>query len=363
MDGLRALAALWVVLHHAWYQVSSRASGFIAHIINVPLSHGRLAVDVFIVISGFCLMFPVIQDGGELRRGPIGFLKRRAWRILPPYYFALMLSLLLIGLFIGHPTGTQWDISLPVTIRSVLTHFLLLHDTVGDDFSINHVFWSIAVEWRIYFLFPVLILGWHYLGPVKTTFLGLMVSWLLNWFCLHFIGASMTWEYLGLFASGMLGAGIVFSSSAIFVRLRELSWVYMTSAVALLVVITSSIWRANQFEDYAIGFLATSVIIMTSLNHSAWYHRLLSFPPLVFVGTFAYSIYLVHAPFLQLLWQYPYAPMQSQPLLMFGLLIFPGMPLIVSVSYLFFIFCERPFLNKREAKGSLSRDGLALTGR
>ena len=61
IDGLRALCALWVLAFHAYV---------IGHIFPDPLplflqwiKWGGLAVPAFIVISGFCLMMPVVKTG------------------------------------------------------------------------------------------------------------------------------------------------------------------------------------------------------------------------------------------------------------------------------------------------------------
>ena len=148
LDGLRALAAVYVLLGHALLQVNfshQRPGVFARGFLSIFL-FGHEAVDLFIVLSGFCLMLPVARGDGALRGGAWNFFQRRAWRIVPPYYAAMTLSLLLIWSCIGQKTGTHWDISIPVTGRSILTHLLLLQDALGDEASINHAFWSISVE-------------------------------------------------------------------------------------------------------------------------------------------------------------------------------------------------------------------------
>src|SRR3954468_20119735 len=93
LDGIRGLAALFVVLHHT-YLVSY--PGFPHN--TGPwwlgwLLYGHLAVVVFIALSGFSLgIGPARRDwklGGRTR-----FAYRRAWRILPPYWAALVFSLI-----------------------------------------------------------------------------------------------------------------------------------------------------------------------------------------------------------------------------------------------------------------------------
>src|SRR5207248_1569574 len=106
-------------------------------------------------------------------------------------------------------TGTHWDISVPVTSKDILWHLLLLQD-IYNGAPINHVFWSISVEWRIYFLFPLLVLCWKRFGGIATTVAAIIVGYLL-FFALRgtpYVG--ITPWYLALFAFGMAGAGVVF---------------------------------------------------------------------------------------------------------------------------------------------------------
>jgi peptidoglycan/LPS O-acetylase OafA/YrhL len=214
LDGLRALAEIFVVLHHALLQVDFNQqplTGFMKRFVGV-FYHGHYAVDLFIVLSGFCLMLPITRGNGTLRNGAVNFFKRRAWRILPPYYFAMALSLLLIWFFIHEKTATHWDIRIPVTVESILTHLILMQDAFGDDFNINHAFWSISVEWRIYFLFPLLALSWQRIGAITTTTFAVLTSFVISKLCGHTIGSSLSAHYIGLFTLGMLGAAIALSS-------------------------------------------------------------------------------------------------------------------------------------------------------
>jgi peptidoglycan/LPS O-acetylase OafA/YrhL len=155
VDGMRAVAALVVFLNHAYFQTwcyfydrfPPAPFAFLSHWLAI----GHLAVSVFIVISGFCLYLPLTRSEGALRGGAIPFLRRRARRILPPYFAALALSLLLIATIIGDETGSPWDVSARVRGIDVASHVLLLQNVFGTG-RINYAFWSIALEWQIYFL-------------------------------------------------------------------------------------------------------------------------------------------------------------------------------------------------------------------
>ena len=116
LDGLRGLAALYVVLHHAALEVRGASPWRVVEWSRGLLRHGHFAVAVFIVLSGYCLMRPVANDPrGRLRGGIVGYLGRRARRILPPYYAALGLCWLLIAVVPGlnQAQGLRWDRALP----------------------------------------------------------------------------------------------------------------------------------------------------------------------------------------------------------------------------------------------------------
>ena len=86
LDGIRGLAALYVVIHHAYLEVAVKAqfSELIHRLgpINFLFDSGKLAVDIFIVLSGYALMLPVVRAGGRIRSLP-DYIRRRCRRILP----------------------------------------------------------------------------------------------------------------------------------------------------------------------------------------------------------------------------------------------------------------------------------------
>lgn len=89
------------------------------------------------------------------------------------------------------------------------------------------------------------------------------------------------------------------------------------------------------------------MLIMLSRSDDNWLAKFLSLKPIVFLGTFAYSIYLTHAPLLQIFWQYPFSALRDKPLLMAVAQLCIGTPIIIGLSYLFFLTCERPFISKK----------------
>jgi peptidoglycan/LPS O-acetylase OafA/YrhL len=76
---------------------------------------------------------------------------------------------------------------------------------------------------------------------------------------------------------------------------------------------------------------------------------LLSLKLLVWIGTFSYSLYLVHAALLHAFWLLISKLTQPSPIQMFMLLVVCA-PLIVGISWLFFVAFERPFMRPAMAK-------------
>jgi peptidoglycan/LPS O-acetylase OafA/YrhL len=361
VEGLRALAAYVVFVNHAYAQVWNPGSlsfppSFLS-LFTYSLVAGHLSVTVFIVISGFCLMLPVVRAGNRLRGGTAAFLKRRARRILPPYYGAFALCLLMIATIIGKPTGTLWDVPIHVTSVGVISHLLLIQDIFGTG-KINYVFWSIAVEWQIYFLFPLLVWAWRRYGPTVTVLAALAVGYAVRFGFGHTRLARASPQYLGLFALGMLAAYLVQSREAACERARErVPWGPMAFVCVALVCVLSGRWgwqlATTRFHliDLPIGIGAMSLLVLTSRTEGHPMRHLLSYKPLAFVGTFSYSVYLIHAPLLQILWQYVLNPIHLSPVPMFAALMVPGVLVVLAVSYVFFRVFEEPFMRQAGAAG------------
>jgi peptidoglycan/LPS O-acetylase OafA/YrhL len=346
VEGMRALAAYAVYINHAYAQSNFPPIWPFQY----SLVWGHLSVTVFIVLSGFCLTLPVVGNGDRLRGGAREFFVRRARRILPPYYAAMAAALILIWTVIGKPTGTLWDVPIQLNKVAIVSHFLLLQDLFGTG-RINYAFWSIAVEWQIYLLFPALVWCWRTYGPRIAVPLALLVGYALR---LGFADTRVeraATHYLGMFAFGMLAAYLVRSSKAEYRSVRDrVPWASL--AAGSVAVVWASMWRWGwevsihrfAFLDLFVGVAAMSVLVLTSREKASVVARFLSLKPLVFIGTFSYSVYLLHAPLLQLLWQYVFHPAGLGASAMFAALMGPGALMVLGTSYGFFYCFERPFV-------------------
>ena len=150
LDGMRGLAALAVVFHHCYLLAFPGYPKMAGPWWAAWLTYGHFAVVIFIVLSGFSLAVSPARSGWQLG-GKTNFARRRAWRILPPYWAALAFSLAIAWAVIPQPG------ELAPTAKSVVVNGLLLQDVTGAP-TPNGAFWSIAVEAQLYIVFPLMLL-------------------------------------------------------------------------------------------------------------------------------------------------------------------------------------------------------------
>ena len=179
LTAVRGLAAFWVFVYHAWLSVGPQRLLLPLGATSVDLtplaSAGWAGVGVFYVLSGFLLwgVFDRWASGADdsLRLG--NFARRRALRILPPYYGQVLL-LAVLGLattWVERPTPTTLALHLSLTHGLSYAHFQ----------AVNNVWWTLSVEAQFYVALPLLAwavkrLGWT---AVLAGGLATMLAWRL----------------------------------------------------------------------------------------------------------------------------------------------------------------------------------------
>lgn len=313
LDGLRALAAGYVVMFHAVPGFSAQNLTGPWRLLRRAFAFGHEAVAIFIVLSGYCLMLPIVRKRPEQHTVAFGrFMRRRALRILPPYFAALAGSLGVLAAVaaLRKPSGTIWDDSLPgLDLAAVASHVLVVHNwSPALAYQINGPLWSVASEWQIYFFFPLLLLPvWRRLGMLGC----LVVAGLLGYAPLLFArGPAMTaipW-YLLLFTLGMAAAAVGFSSGELPRNLRRtVPWGIACAALwggcFVFSMAAASVWFAHKpLADLLVGLATFSLLVyLTERARGTSRGRLLPLlesRPLVALGHFSYSLYLTHLPVL-----------------------------------------------------------------
>lgn len=308
VDGLRGCAILLVMLFHFW-QISWWA-------IPVPFSGGRfslefiqvaggLGVELFFFLSAFCLSYPHAKAMLDQANLPdlAHYTYRRAIKILPSYFLAILLLLLLQPDL--YPTSAErgyWT--------DVLMHLGFIHNLFPDtQYSINGVFWSLGVEIQFYMLFP--LLAWLFRRRPWLAFAVLSAAAISYrmWTRTLPMGDFIHWNnqlpgFLDLFAAGMLSAYLlVLLRQAPLGRLK----IGMNLIAGLSIICVLLLFDAlNQYRGTPNGYpiwqsyyrLALALLLITLTVASSFAHplfrKLLANRVLIFLSLISYNLYLWH---------------------------------------------------------------------
>ena len=362
IDALRGIAALGVVFYHAVEQgdkvTPTGALNYPTRALQFVSSFGYIGVFLFFVISGFCIHLQWARGRANQETVQIAFgsfWKRRIRRLYPPYLITLGLFLFLSATSVG----------LNVThffVYDVVLHLLMLHNLDPKTcYSINGVFWTLAIEEQLYLAYFLLLflrnrLGWGFtLAICLLVRVGWMtfshVVWLKtgigvpvpeaaasHWFTWA-LGAIAVEAWLGLVKlpkwSGdlKLAALLIVGASALSYYLPQIPKELIWHDFGWFVM--HPLW--------GVGFFI--VVNRTVLAESAWVKGV-KLPTLVSVfatlGVFSYSIYLTHELTIMESWRWT-NPAAWQIQNVFLVVI----PATILCAWIFFWFCERPFMSKK----------------
>ncbi|MEU5633129.1 acyltransferase family protein [Streptomyces rishiriensis] len=362
LDGLRGLAALYVVLFHCWLYTFPGYPDSSAPAWLDVLMFGRLAVVFFLVLSGFSLAISPAYHGWR-PGGVARFLRRRAWRILPPYWAALAMSLVISWLLVP---ASHFG---PPTEASVVVFGLVAQDMIHAP-TPNGAFWSIGVEAELYVLFPLLLLVRRRFSAtalvacvsLPVIALGLTAAHANpvegdNWLAPHLAP---------VFVAGVVGAGIVVASD----RVRRLPWAWFAVLAAAPVLALGykegSVWTVHHYFwlDLAVAPAMTMLLAAVATGRPAFLVRLLTTRPVRSLGDFSYSLYLIHLPIVMVVIRRvaPHVVSPGMPTFCFTLIL--ALPVSVLGAWLFSRVFEMPFKRNRSWKSmaAAGRSRRSVTG-
>jgi peptidoglycan/LPS O-acetylase OafA/YrhL len=345
LDGLRGLAALYVLVHHCWLLTFRGYPANTGPDWLTWLVYGHLAVVVFITVSGFSLAISPARKGWRLG-GTAEFARRRSWRILPPYWAALVLSLLIAWVITPQPHSVTPD------LHSIVVYGLLLQDlTVAP--TPNLAFWSIAVEAMLYLAFPLLLLIRRRMGAAAVA---LLVAVPVIAYGLGDPSVSdadraigLTPQFAPLFAAGMLAAGVVVARE----RVRRLPWHWLAAVagapVLVLLVVKGTVWSANHFYwiDLAVAPGIAMLLAALATRRPSLLVRFLDSRPMRRLGSFSYSLYLIHVPVVVAITRIRHLPHAAPGLPNFWLTTAMAVPTCLIGAWIFASIFEIPFQRHR----------------
>jgi peptidoglycan/LPS O-acetylase OafA/YrhL len=355
LDAVRVIGALAVAGHHVGFATGVNTG-------DGPLSgwFARLdvGVAVFFVLSGFLLFRPYAHARATATAPPGAgrYLWRRALRILPAYWVAVVVSLLLLPR--NDPSAADWARQL--TLTQIYEAYALLP-------ALGHT-WSLATEVVFYLLLPVLaavlLRGRRRTGRPLLILAG---------------SAAVTAGWIGLMGSGVLplspltmwlpsyalwfGAGMALA--AVHVALRNdygPRWRFLddlgraplacwTAALAVLAVATTPVAgprtlvepTATEFGVKTALYVVVAVLLLlpVAFGPDTRSKAVLSSGTARWLGTISYGLFLWHPFVLEVIYLVSGRPQFTGDLLDTYLLTVAGAVVLATVSY---YAVERPFL-------------------
>jgi peptidoglycan/LPS O-acetylase OafA/YrhL len=342
LDGIRGLAALFVVGNHVFLRAFPGYPVDHAPFWAGWLIYGRFAVVVFIVLSGFSLALSPARHGWRLD-GVSRFAQRRAWRILPAYWAALAFSLAVAWLVVPQPGQGLPD------ARSVVVNGLLVQNFDAAH-SPNAAFWSMAVEAQLYVVFPLLLLlvrRWSAIAMVATVTLVVAAVGVVGPHVprLDTFVVQSPPDLAALFALGVLTAGIVSASRA----RRSWPWGWLALAAAAPVLATicwqGSVWTVGHlfWVDLALGPAIACLLAALATDRPARLVRLLDARPIRSLGLSSYSLYLTHGPIVMVVYERVVAGRVRQGVPAFLVTLALVLPVTIAVARVFASVFETGF--------------------
>jgi peptidoglycan/LPS O-acetylase OafA/YrhL len=359
VDALRGAAALGVVFYHTVgpnYRFGPRVLNWLVIPVLPVIRFGYVGVFLFFVISGFCIHLSRAKAQAE-NKSPVGFTafwKRRFRRLYPPYLIALVL-------YLGIAAFTTKFQLTPFYVWDAVSHLLMLHNLDWRTvYSINGVFWTLAIEEQLYLAYFLLLFLRKRWGWQRTLIacLGARVVW--------FILCSAIGEQYKLYIPISEGAashwftwalGAV-SVEAMFGLVKLPRWLYRGRlALALLaasVGLTFLLPKVEPFNKplhdvlwlflhplWGLGFfILLNRFVLAESRWRAAFRKPALIKGLAAIGLFSYSLYLTHE--LVVMESYHFGFLGLSELATAFLVTTPA---CVAFAYVFFWFAERPYLN------------------
>ena len=266
IDFLRFIAAAWVALFH----------------FNEPIAHvdnwyrnfvkmGALGVPIFFVISGYC-----IGLSASRAKNAADFLVRRFFRILPPYWFSL---LVVIGSVITYKLlNSENSVAiLPKSIIPILATLTLSTSPLSNIPTINWVYWSLTVELFFYLAAAISVVS-------KKRWVNEIVLLLVSLVAFSADArASRALFFLEFWPAFGIGMALFYFK---FVDNKK----YFFPAT-LLLSNGGALFYINSISSYSITVVLTFLLIALSTH-------LIDLPNSLFskLGDLSYSVYLLHVP-------------------------------------------------------------------
>lgn len=343
LDGLRGVAVLLVI---AFHYSSTFQYSFI---------WGRLAVDLFFVLSGF-LMTGLLTNALQRQNYFYHFFRNRILRIFPLYYLVLLVFFAALSF-----AGDEHEKLLYFYRHRGWSYFVfvqnwahLFYGTPADKTLVH--FWSLAVEMQFYLVWPFLIYCVRNRKKLQTILFLIFVSALFLRICVYYrysgnidqvIRYYNSFCRLDSFAAGSMISVMGRVSSASKTKLfLFLNWFSIIIIMAGMFTTNDFTLKSPFFVVFGYSLMAifyASVVYLSLGGRSRFLDQLLKNPMLLFCGKISYGLYIFHWPIRLIVgtriikWGIATFPRYYLPIMVMALLICLILSFLVStISFFYF---------------------------
>jgi len=292
LDAFRGICALAVVVYH---------TRLIGSMTELAFFRGSaIFVEFFFVLSGFVLAHGYGYRSTGLQFQP--FMLARLRRLYPLHlfmflvFFALeigkLLAYKLSGFVFNNPPFTNY-----LAFREILPNLLLIHAWVpfADHYSYNYPSWSISIEFYLYALLFVSIMGFRSRQVLVWTVASLFAFGLM----LMDVASGIQW----LPTQVVRGLACFFGGAMTYAFYRKIShWqasrllgsIVETGLLIAVLVVVCTDFAARAVLAPALFF----VTVLCFAFEAGIFSGLLSLGSMQYIGKLSYSIYMTHAAIL-----------------------------------------------------------------
>lgn len=290
LDLLKAVASQLIVLHHlAFYgPMADHAQTIAPALIDWLDSHARIAVQIFLVMSGFLAAKVLSPHGLPGVDDPLRIILRRFVKLVPSYLVAIGFAVAASEL--ARSWMTHDSISAPPTLPQLAAHAALLHDVLEYE-SLSAGVWYVAIDFQLYVLLTLLLwlAGVIAQGRRVTWFVPGLITVAVAGSLLHF-NRDPDWDAWAVYFFGSYGLGALawWASDT----LRRPSAVALLLAAMLLSAVAALILDFR--SRIAVALVTALILVVVSrggLILPGQRSALINF-----LGRISYSIFLVHFP-------------------------------------------------------------------
>lgn len=297
LDGFRTIAVLGVLWAHIWMFLDAPSYKLINLDIAKIFSFFGTGVDLFFVISGFCMYLMYVSKADNNTTDFIKYIIKRWLRIAPAFYFAVFIY----GFIYSGYSLLNFNYNEALKYLFFLKIFFK-----GTEYGPH--FWSLCTEWHFYLILPLIVYFLKRLGFLRGIGLITLLCICFRAFVWHqnsdpnnFINYSIA-NRLIEFIMGIICAWMFYQKKA--------AW-YCSSILGLFLGVSITFCGRLLMTDNMVNHVGNlgwisriiniplltagyALVILNILNTKTYFRKILESSLFQNIGKYSYSMYLWH---------------------------------------------------------------------